>query len=44
MTRIENAAADSGALRDEELSAVTGGESKPKGSGGNTEPKPRPPL
>jgi hypothetical protein len=31
MTRIENETADPRALRAEELDAVTGGESKPKG-------------
>jgi hypothetical protein len=31
--RIENAAADPRALRDEDLKTVTGGESKPKGGG-----------
>jgi hypothetical protein len=38
--RIENAAADPHALRDEELNAVSGGDSKPKGA--PSEPKPRP--
>ena len=33
MSRIENAAVDSRALPDEELEAVNGGDSKPKGGG-----------
>jgi hypothetical protein len=33
MSGIENADADSRALRDEDLKTVTGGESKPKGGG-----------
>jgi hypothetical protein len=35
VTRIESAAADPRALREQELDAVTGGESKPKGTGGS---------
>jgi hypothetical protein len=38
--RIENTAADSRALRDEELKTVSGGDSKPKGA--PSEPRPRP--
>ena len=34
MSRIENATADPRALRDEELDAVNGGDSKPKGGSG----------
>jgi hypothetical protein len=40
--RIENAAADARALRDEELNAVSGGESKPKGAPSEPSPRPRP--
>ena len=35
VNRSENATADSRALREKDLDAVTGGESKPKGSGGS---------